>query len=86
MFPFPFQPMGAFDMFVTGRSHLLLSERSISFNNVMITQTNARSSARIVEPASGIFFAFVIKILCICYSIVPISFSVNMVPTRSGLQ
>ena len=45
---------GGFDLFVTGRSHFLLSERSLSFNNVMITLTSARWSARIVELASGI--------------------------------
>ena len=32
-FRFDFQPMGGFDLFVTGRSHFLLSERSLSFNN-----------------------------------------------------
>ena len=53
-FAFPFLPLGAFDLFVTGRSHLFLSERSLSFKNVMITVTIARSSARIVELASGI--------------------------------
>ena len=35
-------------MFVTGRSHFLLSERSLPFNNVMIILT------RIVELASGV--------------------------------
>ena len=49
MFCFDFQPFGGFDLFVTGRRHFLLSERSLSFNNVMITLT----SARIVELASG---------------------------------
>ena len=53
MFCFDFQPFGAFDLFVTGLSHFLLSERSLSFNNVMITLTSARSSARTVELASG---------------------------------
>ena len=48
MFRFDFQPMVGFDLFVTGRSHFLLSERSLSFNNVMLTLT----SARIVELAS----------------------------------
>ena len=43
---------GGFDLFVTGRRHFLLSERSLSFNNVMITLTSARSSARTVELAS----------------------------------
>ena len=38
-------------LFVTGRSHFLLSERSLSFNNAMITLTRARWSARIVELA-----------------------------------
>ena len=33
---------------------LLLSERSLSFNNVMITLTSARLSARTVELASEI--------------------------------
>ena len=35
-----------------GRSQFLLSERSLSFNIVMITQTSTRWSARIVELAS----------------------------------
>ena len=42
------------DLFVTGRRHFLLSERSLSFNDVMITMTSARSSARTVEIASGV--------------------------------
>ena len=34
---------GEFDLFVTGRSHFfLLSERSLSFNNVMVTLTSVR--------------------------------------------
>ena len=33
--------MGGFDLFVIGRSHFLLSERSLSFNNVMIILTSA---------------------------------------------
>ena len=45
--------LGGFDLFVTGRRHFLLSERSRSFNNVIITLTSARSSARTVELASG---------------------------------
>ena len=49
MFHFDFQPMVGFDLFVTGRSHFLLSERSPSFNNVMITMPGACWSARIVE-------------------------------------
>ena len=40
-----------FDLFVTGCSHCLLGERSLSFNNVMITLTCTRWSARIVELA-----------------------------------
>ena len=52
MFRVPFHPNGAFDLSVTGRSHLLLSERSLSFNNVMITLTSAQSNARIVKLAS----------------------------------
>ena len=44
--------LGGFDLFVTGRRHFLLSERSLSFNNVMITLTSARPSTRIVELAS----------------------------------
>ena len=52
-FRFDFQPMGGLDLFVTGRSHFLLSQRSISFNNVMITLTSSRLGARIVELASG---------------------------------
>ena len=47
-----FPTNGGFDWLVTGRSHFTLSERSLSFNSVMITQTNARWSARIVELAS----------------------------------
>ena len=50
--------MGGFDLLVTGRSHFLLSERWLSFNNVMITLKSARSSARIVELASGDFHQF----------------------------
>ena len=42
----------AFDLFVTGRSTFLLSERSLSFNNAMITLTSARWSACIVELTS----------------------------------
>ena len=56
MFRFDFQPMGVFDLFVTGRSHFLLSERSLSFNNTMITLSSAPCSARIVELVSGILF------------------------------
>ena len=41
MFRFVFQLMGAFDLFVPGRNHFLLSKRSLSFNNVMITMTSA---------------------------------------------
>ena len=44
--------LGGFDLLVTGRRHFLLSARSLSFNNVMITLTSARPSARIVELAS----------------------------------
>ena len=54
MLRFDFQPMVGFDLFVTGHSHLLLSERSLSFNNVMITLTSARWRARIVELASAV--------------------------------
>ena len=46
MFRFDFQRMGGFDLFVTGRSHFILGEHALSFNNVMITQTG------IVELAS----------------------------------
>ena len=52
MFCFDFQPFGGFDLLVTGRRHFLLSERSLSFNNAMITLTSARPSARTVELAS----------------------------------
>ena len=41
-----------FDLFVSGRRHFLLSERSLSFNNVMITLKSARPSAQTVELAS----------------------------------
>ena len=54
MFCFDFQPFGGFDLFVTGRRHFFLSERSLSFNHVMITLTSARPSARTVELASGV--------------------------------
>ena len=39
--------LGGYDLFVTGRRHLffLLSERLLSFNNVMVTLTRARWSA-----------------------------------------
>ena len=56
MFLFDFQPMGGFDLFVTGHSHFLLTERSLSFNNVMITLTSAGWSTRIVELGSGPIF------------------------------
>ena len=52
-FRFDFQPMGGFDLFVTGRSHFLFILSSLSFNNVMITVTSPCWSARIVELASG---------------------------------
>ena len=45
--------LGGFDLFVTGRRHFLLSQRSLSFNNVMITLTSAQPSAQTVELASG---------------------------------
>ena len=54
MFRYDFQPMGGFDLFVTGRSHFLLGERSLSFNNVMTSLTSARLGARIVELGSGL--------------------------------
>ena len=44
--------MDAFDVPITGRSHFLLSKCSLSFINIMIIQTSARSSARIVELTS----------------------------------
>ena len=47
--------LGGFDLFVTGRRHFLLSERSLSFNIEMITLTSARWSARIVELVSVLF-------------------------------
>ena len=56
MFRFDFQSIGGFDLFVTGRSHFLSNERSLSFNNAMITLTSARWGSRIVELASGIYF------------------------------
>ena len=43
--------LGGFDLFGTGRRHFLLSERSLSFNNVMITLISARPSVRTVELA-----------------------------------
>ena len=46
--------LGGIDLFVTGRRHFLLSERSLSFNNVMITLTSARPSARTVELDSDL--------------------------------
>ena len=51
VFRFDFQPIGGFDLFVIGRSHFLLSERWLSFNNAIITLTSALWSARIVELA-----------------------------------
>ena len=41
--------------FVTGRSHILLGERSLSFNNVMISLTSTRLGAHIVELGSALF-------------------------------
>ena len=55
MFRFDFQPIGGFYLFVTVHSHFLLSGRLLPFNNVMITRTSARWSARIVELVSGKF-------------------------------
>ena len=49
--------MVGFDLFVTGRSHFLFSERSLSFNNVMITLISARGCARFVELASAYIYA-----------------------------
>ena len=48
--------LGGFDLFVTGHRHFLLSERSLSFNNVMITLTSARWSACIVDLASVVSY------------------------------
>ena len=50
-FRFDFQPMGDLICLLLGAAKLL-SERSLSFNNVMTTLTSARWGARIVEPAS----------------------------------
>ena len=61
VFRFDFQPIGGFDLFVTGRSHFLLSERWLSFNNAIITLTSARWSARIVE------LAHVCSVECLLY-------------------
>ena len=46
--------MDAFDFLIAGPSQILLSKHSLSFNNVMIIQTSARSGAPIVELASGL--------------------------------
>ena len=48
--------LGGFDLFITGHRHFLLSERWLSFNNVMITLTSAQWSARIVELVSACTF------------------------------
>ena len=56
MFRFDFHPIGGFDLFVTGRSHFLLSERSLSFNDTMMTLISARWGARIVELASEQYY------------------------------
>ena len=45
---------GGFNLFVTGRSHLLLRERSLSLNNAMITLASTQWGARIVELTSGV--------------------------------
>ena len=66
-FCFDFQPMGEFDLFVTGRSHFLLSERLLSFNNVIITLTSARWGARIVELASGIYVTCFLRTVLIIF-------------------
>ena len=63
VFHFDCQPIGGgggggVDLFVTRRSHFLLSECSLSSNNVMITLTSVRWSARIVELASGFTLFF----------------------------
>ena len=52
-----FNQWGGSHLFVTRRSHFLLSERLLSFNNVMITLKSARWSAHIVELSSGYPFA-----------------------------
>ena len=61
MFRFDFQSMGGFDLFVTERSHFLLSKRLLSLNNVIITLTSARLGARIVELAYGLVHVFCIQ-------------------------
>ena len=52
VFRFDFQPMGDFICLLLGSAIFLLSERSLSFNNAMITLTSALWSARIVELTS----------------------------------
>ena len=47
------------ELFVTVRCYFLLSERSLSLNNVITTLTSARWSARIVELASGFIECYV---------------------------
>ena len=53
MFRFDFQSMGDLICLLLGAAIFFLSERSLSFNNVMITLTSARCGARIVELASA---------------------------------
>ena len=73
MFHFDIQPIGGFDLFITGRSHVLLSERSLSFSNAMITLTSARWGARIAElaldvgkPQLNTFYSSLFVILKCC--------------------
>ena len=62
MFRFDFQPFGGFDLFVTRRRLFLLSKHKLSFNNVMITLTSTRWSARIIELTSAFAKATQVKI------------------------
>ena len=50
VFCFVFQPMDAFDLLITGRSHFLLSKRLLSFNNVMATPISTLLNSPQIRP------------------------------------
>ena len=55
-FAFLSNQLGRLICLLQGAAICYLGERSLSFNNVMITLTNARLSARFVELASGVLY------------------------------
>ena len=69
--------MDAFGLLITGGSHFVLSKRLLSFNNVMITLTSARLSARIVELALGVI---------VCHHVVKTKFLSTLGLSSEGIQ